>query len=296
MKLFSLAGKRNFDATCKCLASVTRQFPNARIYLLDDGTLSEEHGERLQHACTGRLCMNWAEDVNPMIEFKLKDYPSLRECRRKFMLLRKITDPFLLAEDEGIVNFLDSDIYMRAPIKGLFLEPSELPQIRFMAQLWTEGKLTTVSRRVERLNSGFYSYNIRLDLAFFESLIKHELANTGGTSWHFEQACWMAYAATLQRVKLASPRTIAIPLVHSRLRKYKKFLRFAKYRYEKRWSRLNIPAIHYVGSSFNALGEPPSGNQSATAEFVEAKVQSSFEDASKFRRGLGYLMGAIGTS
>ena len=145
-----LTGRRFWHQTLFCAHSFMRHSgQKAAFYFISDGTLDEAISRRLTTVFpTARVLGHVELEERLATALPPERYPTLREHRRRFVLLRKLTD--FLAGENGYRLFLDSDmIFWREPNELLVRLARAEPL--YMADIGAEGYAMPRATLRERL-------------------------------------------------------------------------------------------------------------------------------------------------
>ena len=116
MPIYFLTGRRFWQQTLFCAHSFVRQSGlGAEFRFVSDGTMDDEIAQRLTRLFPAARVLSHAElDEKLAAALPPARFPTLHAHRRRFVLLRKLTDT--LAGERGYRLFLDSDmVFWRRP-------------------------------------------------------------------------------------------------------------------------------------------------------------------------------------
>ncbi|HYW20440.1 MAG TPA: hypothetical protein VE956_14245 [Nodularia sp. (in: cyanobacteria)] len=164
------------------------------IYIINDGTLSEESKEQI--ASMGFILAPEI-DVNAVVNFSLSNYPAIRELRQKCIFFKKLIDISLFFTDKKIL-YLDSDVVFTRR----FILPGDAPSLLFCideipgyAGSWQVPLRYPI---VTGFNAGFIYFDPAiLDLNYLDYIAHHYLLKTKNIFW-LEQTCWALLAARIE--------------------------------------------------------------------------------------------------
>ena len=103
-----------------CLQSALKNTRDAfRLIIHSDGSLSPSSTDRLREEIPGAAVIPRSEADEQLAE-RLVHFPAIRAARTRLPYVMKLFDINLLSNDDGLVRYLDSDVFFFRPFHGLF--------------------------------------------------------------------------------------------------------------------------------------------------------------------------------
>jgi hypothetical protein len=196
------------DWFSRCAATWHRLVGEQALHVMSDGGFTDDGKQKIE-SLSGLRVERFLVSEQIEREFARR-YPILGGLREQSPLMRKLTDLHFYFDENAVLLFFDSDVFVRRFIRI----PEALPDFAYCIDDvpgYTGKPTVAFSERMLRgLNSGFIILKMAaLDLSFLEHVASHYLSKFRRL-WWVEQTCWALIGGRLADVRIFTNESIEI--------------------------------------------------------------------------------------